>query len=211
MDLIGVLFILLSFLCLSSSLGLVFSDFVYPFTPLLLGLSILLFSVGCIIFWFATRICFKRLEESHFRLSKKIASMISGSQTIIFIIENGTWVCAMNNYRTSFDLRGFCFKKSFLTAFVIRAIRYPIISNKKPIHYLSKLKLKGLSPRLIVKVRFNNKTETTIAKNGSSYFRLLSWAITKSKTPPSREYHTSKHFTFGQKVIQIDERIFNRL
>ena len=73
------------------------------------------------------------------------------------------------------DLNGYAFEKSYLISYVIRNLRYPLISNKKPFKYLFANRFfikKNMNVKLII-INKNKRTEKMIVKNGISKYGFI--------------------------------------
>ena len=109
----------------------------------------------------------------------------NGEKVITFEYKNGLWVCENCDKAIVFDLKGYLFKKSFITAFVIRQIRYATIRNRRAEILLYKMKNeepKFKSTNLYLQFVLDKKVEKQqIIKNGISKNTFLSYIITNLK------------------------------
>lgn len=106
---------------------------------------------------------------------------IENEKIITFYNKNGIWFCDKVNLKM--DLIGFLFPKSFIRAYVIRNLRYEVISNKKPLIKLFKKKLfVGNKTNIYIKFIIDNSIKKIrIVTNGISKNSFLSKEITISR------------------------------
>lgn len=180
MDLICLLFVVLSPLLLASFVILSifgFRDFSIPF--LILSIASCLF--GLLGFRFSIIVCLRRLGEEHFDLSKKLANYFSSNKKSVCFEKKQKWVCTTFGKEISFDLHGIVFKKTFLMAFVTRAIRYRVVSNQRLHADIGRFRLKGVGKSLIAFAIFSKGKKSKcylLAKNDVSKPNFLTWLIT---------------------------------
>lgn len=209
-------------LCLIiSSVGLFITSFVliatghaygFPISGLsFFSFGFLAFIIGIFMMRFTFRLCLKRLKISHFLFSNKISELHEKKQTIIFYKKNSGWVCDAMHDSIFFDLKFCLFKKSFVLAFVTRAVRYPLVSNKLPISSLGRHSLLGFDKKQIINVAFQHKMhkkQFILVRNCCSKCSLISQLIIKSKLPPVYEHHKPSYESLGKKVLYVDEEIY---
>ena len=214
MDFIAIVLFLLSVLVAICSVFYFALNQVYGFPVSGLSLVVLAFILFCssvFLFVFWERHLLRGLNKNHFSLSKKISSLSKEDCVVTFSKNNGTWCFNDKSLIVPFELRWTVFKKSFIVAFVNRAIRYNLVSNRLPIKFLGHFILKGFNTKLVVQIQFSNAKRLqaiTVLKNGKSSSNFMSWAITKCKTPPSAEYRKPLKQAGGNLIYHIDEEWF---
>lgn len=174
------------------------------------------FLLACVILYLVScKYFLKQLNKKHFSLSRKLSSKLqSGDKTVMFVKENGYWVCLLGNEKVDFQIHGCAFRKAFLLSFVTRAIRYPSISGNKKAKMLGKHIYKGLNKSLNVVVIFkskNKETRKSIVKNGCSKCGLISMLIIKSKLPCSPQHHRPISESLSHQIIYLDEETFVKI
>lgn len=158
--------------------------------------SMLTFLIGSIMFYKITnKYPLNDLSEYYFKDFKKLLIKSDNYYLIRFIKKDGVWYCKNNSFLLKLDLKGYLFQKSYLISFVIRNLRYPIISNNLPFKYL-------FSNNCFIKDGFNvkieiiqrKKVEKMIVKNGISRYGFVARKITFSpfylSSISNRNYHS---------------------
>lgn len=111
---------------------------------------------------------------------KKFVTNIDGSNIIIFEKKDGIWVCDNGDLVVRLDLSGYLFQRAYLISYVIRNLRYPLISDKKPLKYLfaNTFSIKKNVDIKLVTIDGTKRKEKTIVKNGISRYGFLPRQIT---------------------------------
>ena len=126
--------------------------------------------------------------------------------TICFNSFDGKYLCKNNNGEfIKFDLKGFLLKKSFIRAFVVRQIRYKVVSNKLKISKLFLLKLKGKYKYDKLYLIIDNH-KYLVFSNGVSRNTIISSEISKSKY--GSLYNSVRTYFGGNVVEEVNERIY---
>ena len=195
---------LLTFLCL------IFTDY-KMLAIIFLFIFIILQLIGIFGFMLMDRHVHKRLTKQHFHLSKKIAQHCFGKKHIIRFTDSRVIIDEKHVYNIIFDFKGIIFKKSFIIAFVSRALRYSRVSNCLPLKELGRISLNGFSKSLVVDVVFEKKRKTKticILKNGVSKTGIIPSIITSFKLPAASSYRFYRTNSLGSKIIPVDEEVF---
>ena len=104
------------------------------------------------------------------------------NKTITFTKTDGVWHCSKGNYSIKLNLKGYLFEKSYLISYVVRNLRYPIITNKQPLKYLFKQKYfikENLNVNLIL-IDGEKTSVVQIVKNGVSQYKRLAKLVTEA-------------------------------
>ena len=119
---------------------------------------------------------------------------------IRFIKKNGLWVCENNSQVIKLHLGKYLFQKSFLISYVVRNLRYPLISNKLPLKCLFTNKF-FIKKQLDVKLELidgDKKSEKIIVNNGVSRYGFIAKKITFSpfylSALSNRHYNSIRNF-----------------
>ena len=148
-----------------------------------------IFICPLVIFLFLSRVRMfpKNDDKNYLLLSKKIAGNEKKNvNDITFFKTEKGWKCEVKGFEYEFNLKGYLYKKSFIIAYVTRAIRYSTVSNKLFPNKLVSLRLKLLNKKLTCNVYFCDKDKNrkyVIAKNGISRLCLLSFFNNYSYVP----------------------------
>ena len=166
---------------------------------------------GLLGFRFCVIVALRKLDSSHFKLSKRIAMHFStGEKTIIFE-KNGKWKCSQFKMIVTFDLTGIAFKKAFLLAFVTRALRYPKISGQMPVACIGHYRLNGLNKSLTALVEFKSRRRAKrflLANNGISRATILSWLMIVVLAPSKKSYRFWNTSQDGSVTTYYNEELF---
>lgn len=210
MDIVALLLVLACPASLAAFIALVSTGDEMLSIPFL-GMALLFLLAGGFLFRLSVGKVLKRFTLDHLRLSRKISNLNMGRNRIISFVNEGGWKNTNLGISVVFDLRGIVFKKTFIAAFVTRALRYPRISNQKPIRYLGKWRLRVSNHQTDVCLEFNSgssKKPIRIVHNGISTPGLLNWAMTKSRIPPSIEHHRPIGEARGNHIEILNEECF---
>jgi len=142
---------------------------------------------------------------------KKLLIGKENDKSIYFKKDGEFWVCENNQQVIKLKLSGYLYKKSYLVSYVIRNLRYPIISNKLSWKYLFSNSFhirKNLNLKLII-IDGNKRFEKTIVKNGVSKYGIIAKNITISPFYSVLFFNRSYH-GLRNNVSYIDERIYKR-
>ena len=214
MDLLGIVFIFLSAGSFCVSAFLIASGKAYGFP--ISGLAFMFFGfalllLGIFLTWLMFRLLIRRLTASHFDLSRWISTHWYNPNAIIFEKKADVWLFEYDKTIVRFNLRGCFFKKSFLIAFVTRAIRYPVISERMPVAFLGSNSIRCFDKKMSANVSFvykSDKKDFTLVKNGFSKCGLIACLMIKSKLPPTHERFKPASESAGNHIINIDEEVF---
>ena len=143
---------------------------------ILLFSSMISFLIGYIVFHRHTNNYPRNdLSDYYIRNLKKILSKKDNYFEIKFVKNNNNWICENNSQLVKLDLNGYAFEKSYLISYVIRNLRYPLISNKQPFKYLFANRFfikENMNVKLII-INGNKRTEKMIVKNGISRYGFI--------------------------------------
>ena len=138
--------------------------------------SMISFLLGYIVFHKHTnKYPLNCITEYYTRDFKKLLSKNANCFEIRFVKKDNNWVCENNSLLVKLDLNGYAFEKSYLISYVVRNIRYPLISNKQSFKYLfaNRFYIKNnMNVKLII-VNENKITEKMIVKNGVSKYGFI--------------------------------------
>ena len=149
-------------------------------------------------------------KEKDALLSFKIINCIKrekGIGVVEFRRRDNQWHCVRDE-NVRFQLQGYLFKKSFIIAMVIRAVRYPAVSKRLELLNLFIRKLENNKiDELIVRFVDNDVIkEYYVVKNYMSKNVLLSQEVTKSQYYDNFTYGRSYAYLFRKE--KIDEKIY---
>lgn len=143
---------------------------------------LILYLVMCIVFFqFTKKMLIKQRKKLVDYKIKNHITIIGEIKYIVFEKVSDKWRCK-NDMDVVFDLHEYLFQKSFLRALIVRKLRYPTVSNKKPlIKFLSfNLEISEFD-NLYIRYIINNKIKDyKIVINNISKNSILSRAISKS-------------------------------
>ena len=129
---------------------------------------------------------------------------------IEFTKENNFWVCKAENKIIKFNLQGYKYEKQFICAYIIRSLRYPLISRKKPIIELLKYKYNIPAYKnedlYVVFNSKNKRKEVKIVYKGVSQYSVLSREI--SKSPFYSFFLHERSMKWLKRVEIINEKIY---
>lgn len=129
----------------------------------------------------------------------------------MFNYDNGLWKSEINNVSVTFKIKKIVFKKAFILAYVARAIRYPVVSNKIKLEYLAKRKLKCNYSKLcltVVFVKKHKQRRKTIVVNGITYMSMTSRLITRSPISPLVPTPKTLRYEDANNVCPVNEERF---
>ena len=129
-------------------------------------------------------------------------------QSIYFEKKEGVWVCDNNKYQIKLDLRGYWFQKSYLKSYVIRNLRYPIISNKRSFLELfnNKCYIREVNTSLIL-IDGNKTEKISIIDKGITKYGFIAKEITIA---PYAQWSSRSVIKYLKPKRYIDEREYNR-
>lgn len=152
-------------------------------SPIWLFISMLSFLIGYIIFHRHTNKYPRNdILDYYIRDLKRLLTKNGNYFEIRFVKKDNNWVCENDSLSVKLNLNRYAFEKSYLISYVIRNLRYPLISEKKPFKCL-------FTNRLFIKDNFNVKLtiingskifEKMIVKNGISRYGFIAKQITIS-------------------------------
>lgn len=151
------------------------------------------------------------LSEYYINKFKRLLIKKEDCYIIQFSKIDGIWICKNDSELIRLDLRGYLFQKKYLISFVIRNLRYSLISNKLPFKYLFKNKF-FIGKKINVKLEMvdrNKKNDKMIVKNGISKYGFIAKNITFSPfylfSFSNRSYQSIKKF-----ISYIDEKKYKQ-
>lgn len=154
-----------------------------PLSLIWLFISMISFLIGYIIFHRHTnKYPLNDMPDYYIRNLKKLLFKKENYFEIRFVKKDNNWVCENNSLVVKLNLNGYAFEKSYLISYVIRNLRYPLISEKKPFKYLftNRLCIKdNINVKLII-INKNKIFEKMIVKNGVSRYGFIAKYITIS-------------------------------
>ena len=164
-------------------------------------LSAMSFLFGSVIFYKITnKYPLNNISEYYTKKFKKLLIKTEGIYVIRFIKKNGLWVCENNSQIIKLNLGKYLFQKSFLISYVVRNLRYPLISNKLPLKCLFANKY-FIKKQLHVKLELidgDKKSEKIIVNNGVSRYGFIAKLITFSpfylSAFSNRHYNVTRNF-----------------
>ena len=209
--------LILMLISLISILTFIVLLFVYPSgdsSILFLLLSFIIsYLVGILLFYKTTnKYPLNDVSEYHVSNFKKMLIKNGDFFEIQFFKKDGFWLCVNNSQLIKLNLGKYLFQKSYLISFVVRNLRYPLISKKLPLKYLfvNKFFIKeDLKVKLIL-INGDKRVEKFIIINGMSRYGLIAKHITFS---PFYQYALSNRTLQGiNKSIPyiINERIYQQ-
>lgn len=152
------------------------------FIPFLM-LAIATFLVFAILFYKrANRFPLNDISEYDKFDWRKFLNNTDDNNIVLFEKIAGVWVCGNGEKKVTLDLTGYLFPKSYLISYVVRNLRYPLISKKLPLKYLFQNSFpikKKIDIRLVV-IDGHKRKEITIVKNGVTKYGFVSQQITLS-------------------------------
>lgn len=160
---------------------------------------------------------FPRPESGKYNTNFNIYSAIikdSKCNYINFKYVNGFFICeSKNTSKVKLNLRGLIFKKTFIKSYVIRNLRYEIISSKLNFNKLfnKKIKIPTLN-NLTLRIEMKNKFYTyEIVKNNISYLNLWCQIFTFSKyyKKAFSRFFRVKH-SFLNDISIINEELYSK-
>lgn len=121
---------------------------------------------------------------------------------IDFVLSGGIWTSYSNNNEISINLNGYIFQKQFISAYVSRQFRYPLVNKMKSLLILFRRKVQiPQFEKNTVYVRFNidgKITDRKIIDKGKNTITWLQRAIIKSR------YYTT--FLYMQSAVESKNR-----
>jgi len=145
--------------------------------------SIMSFLVGSIAFYkTANKYPLNDISEYHINNFKKLLIKAEDFYVIQIFKKDGLWVCENNSQSIKLNLGKYLFQKSYLISYVVRNLRYTLISNKLPWKHLFDNKFfikKDLNVKLVL-IDGEKKYEKFIVHNGMSKYGFIAKQITFS-------------------------------
>ena len=150
-------------------------------SPVWLLTSMISWLVGEIIFYKHTNnYPLNDISEYYTKSFKKLLIKKDNCFEIQFVKKNNIWVCEKDSLLIKLNLNGYAFEKSYLISYVIRNLRYPLISRKRPFKCLFTNKF-FIKKQLNIKLRIidgDKVTEKIIVNNGVSRYGYIAKNIT---------------------------------
>ena len=164
-------------------------------------LSMMSFLFGSVIFYKITnKYPLNNISEYYTNKFKNLLIKTEGIYVIRFIKKNGLWVCENNSQIIKLNLGKYLFQKAFLISYVVRNLRYPLVSNKLPLKCLFANK-HFIKKQLHVKLELldgDKKSEKIIVNNGVSRYGFIAKQITFSpfylSALSNRHYNVTRNF-----------------
>lgn len=205
-----ILLVVLSVINIIILFAMVFLLFtsLYPYSVPLLMISVALYLFISITFFKRTNTMLNKQKDKLLLLKiNKIKIRENDMEVIEFEKKDGKWI-SKKDESIVLDLQGYLFQKSFIKAWIIRNIRYRVVSNRLQLIKLSAFKLR-VSNTKDLKIRFiegDKHREYLVVKNNVSKNTILTRSITKSK------YHTdflsAYSYRYQRRVKEINEEIY---
>ena len=201
---------LLSFASFATFLILTIVDSTDVSNVVWLFVAIMSYLVGYVVFHKYTN-KYPRNDISEFSTKdfKRLLIKKDNCFEIQFVKKDNDWICENETLSVKLNLNGYAFEKSYLISYVIRNLRYRLISNKRPLKYLFANKL-FIKQALNVKLQMldgNKMYEKMIVENGVSKYGFLARRITFSPFYLSglsnRTYQSIRNFK-----TYIDESVY---
>lgn len=163
--------------------------------------SMVSFLIGYIAFCRTTnKYPLNDISEYHTNKFKKLLVKNDGLYVIKFFKKDGFWISENNSEIIKLNLGKYLFQKSYIISYVVRNIRYPLISDKLPLKYLFTNKYfikKSFNVKLEL-IDGNKKIERIIVKDGVSKYGFIAKQITFSPFYQSsfsnRSYQSIRNF-----------------
>ena len=181
--------------------------------------SILLFVISLILFLITITLFHKKTNKYPLNDIEKCdilkdfctkSSEDKNLKIITFKLENGYWICNSEGRTIKLDLSGYLFPQIYIKSFVIRNLRYKVISQKQPLNMLFKNKLfikKDLNLNLVI-ISGNKVAEYNLVRNGISKYGLMCREITKS--PFYHFFLSNRALNSLNRITFIDENIYQK-
>ena len=120
----------------------------------------------------------------NFSAEKAQAKETDNNYYICFEKEDSCWICRSDDENFVWDLENHPFEKQYLCAFVVRSLRYSLISNKKAFHHLFKLRYRipaYANKNLYVDFKYKGCSKRIqVVKNGISKQGLIAQEISSA-------------------------------
>ena len=168
--------------------------------------------LGGILFYQITN-KFPRNDLSEYYLPKDFKKLLvknGEGRTIQFVKKNGVWICENNKYAVKLDLSGYLFQKSYLVSFVVRNLRFPVISRKLPYEkylFRNKFLLDKRENITLIIIDGDKKSELPIVRNGISRYGFIAKHITESHECWSLIFRRCQGTPIA---YYIDEKLYRR-
>lgn len=210
MDLICLIFSLfISPSCLTAFIILFSLGYEILCIPFLVAAGLSL-SVGFLVFRYVMIIMIRRMTPRHYNLSRKIAHEYYKGKTLFTFTENEKWISNELNSEVTFNLKGIIFKKSFIVAYVVRALRYRKISNRLPSYKIGNyyFRIEDSVANSYLEFIYKNKMKRIlIVKKGVSRYNFVGWLMMKSVAPA--RFQTKYDLNGDGRVIgKYNEEVF---
>lgn len=162
--------------------------------------AMMTYLVGAILFYKKTnKFPLNDISEYNATNFKKFIVKNDNCLIIYFVRKDGLWICENDKQQIKLDLSGYFFQKAYLISFVVRNIRYPLISDKLPLKYLFKNSFpikKGINIKLVM-IDGVKKDDIMVVKNGISKYGFVAKTITMApfylSTFSNRHYHSIRN------------------
>lgn len=179
----------------------------YPYFLIPLFISMVLYITISFSFWHYTNKILNREKNNLMKLKIMKLRKEKEEISLTFIKNNYIWTCEEYSY-LSLNLAGYLFPKSFIKAWLIRSVRYEIISEKLKIKTLlkKKLKLKNIKTLKVKFIDGANVKECFLVRDYISKNTPISRIITNSKY--YAHFISMRQIHYFYKVERIDESIY---
>lgn len=180
---VSILLFFISFISLFLFVTLLFLNRHDAVLFLSMSLSMMSILFGSIVFYKITNTYpLNDISEYHTNKFKKLLIKTEEFYVIRFFKKDGLWVCENNSETIKLNLGKYLFQKSYLISYVVRNIRYPLISDKLPLKclFMNKYFIKDKFNIKLELIDGNKKFERIIVKNGVSKYGFIAKQITFS-------------------------------
>lgn len=182
---------------------------VYYYSIGIFALVLLVFLINSSFFYISSRKALNVKNEDYYSFLKFYRKNLD--EFIVYIYED-CWVMQIKENSITFHFnKYYLFKKSFVRAYVIRNLRYKMISKKRPINELMNFRFNlGNNENIrIVFIEDDKKTVANVCKNGVVKNTVFSREITKSHFYGF--YLSNVNYNkYMKRVIYIDEKVYDR-
>lgn len=206
MTILLFVFLIIDVLSFLLSVALLFTNYYYYCILCFIIFDIFLLFVLLLFYKITKKYPLNNIEEYVDFNIRNLKFEEKDKSNIVFSKNNGIWICE-NNPNIKLNLNGYLFQKAYIKSFVIRNLRYNLISNKRPLVYLFKNKFfvkKNLNLKLVI-INKEKINKMLIVKDGYSVYGFWAKIITKAQFFHSSNRSFSR---FKKNITCIDEKIY---
>lgn len=163
--------------------------------------------LSCLVFYRTTnKYPLNNLSEYHIENFEDLFVKENDVYVIKFIKENRVWVCANEAKKVKLNLGTYLFQKSYIISYVIRNVRFPLVSGIRPLKSFleNKFLIRERIDLKLVLINGKKKYEKLIIKKGISEYGYLAREITYSPFYLKGLTHNSLRILL-KTTIEIDE------